>query len=211
MKMLAFAAVAATALVAMASPAAATDFSFTGNLANQDTVQTFDFVVGALSNVTLRTYSYAGGTNAAGTVIARGGFDPILSLYDTSNGNRVAQNDDGGCGQVNADAVSGRCWDTSLTTALNAGTYRVAISMYDNFGPANLSGTFPGVTCCAGFDDVSGVANNPRDSHWAFDVLNVESASQGGAAPEPATWAMMIGGLGLAGATLRHRRRLAVA
>lgn len=214
MKILALAAVAASALVVIASPAAAADFSFTGTFSSDNNVQFFNFSVGAPSNVTLRTWSYAGGTNAAGQVIARGGFDPILGLYDASSGALINQNDDGGCGQVAADAVSGACYDTYLTSALGAGTYTVAVSEYDNFGPGNLSGIFPGANCCTGFNDVSGAANNPRDGHWAFDVLNVQSADQGpttGGVPEPASWALMLGGFGLAGATLRHRRRLALA
>lgn len=185
MKMLALAAVAASALAVIASPAAATDFSFTGTFSSDNNVQFFDFTVGAPSTVTLRTWSYAGGTNAAGQTIARGGFDPILSLYDTSSGNRINQNDDGGCTNVAADSVSGQCWDTYLTSPLGIGTYRVAVSEYNNFGPSNLSGIFPGATCCTGFNDVSGAPSNPRDGHWAFDVLNVESATQGGAVPEP--------------------------
>ena len=38
----------------------------------------------ATSTVTLQTYGYAGGTNAAGQVIAQGGFDPILALFDST-------------------------------------------------------------------------------------------------------------------------------
>src|SRR5262245_40873387 len=99
------AAVAASSLAA-ASAASADNFSFTGNLANDDAVQFFDFSVGSTSAVTLRTWSYAGGTNAAGQVIARGGFDPILSLYDLATGDRIGVNDDGGCSLVAADTNS---------------------------------------------------------------------------------------------------------
>jgi hypothetical protein len=200
------AALAATAMIALASPAAATDFSFVGTLANDDQVLFFDFTVGAPSSVTLRTYSYAGGVNAAGAVIARGGFDPILSLYSLATGVKLYSNDDGGSALAPEDSVSGEAWDTFLLVAgLPAGSYRVAVSEYDNAGPGSLSGVFNG-SSSVGFSDVSQVLNNPRDGHWAFDILNVRSASQVGV-PEPATWGLMIGGLGLAGAMLRRRRQ----
>src|SRR5438309_8531640 len=102
----------AATLALSGAPAAAANFSYTGTLSNPDQVLLFDFVVGAPSTVTLRTYSYAGGTNAAGTVIPRGGFDPILALFDAS-GNEINQNDDGG-GNVPADAVTGANFDTFL-------------------------------------------------------------------------------------------------
>lgn len=202
MKKFSLAALAASALIVMAAPAAATDFSFTGNFATDDDVAFFNFNVGASSLVTLVTYSYAGGVNAAGQTIAAGGFDPILSLYD-STGAKVGENDDGGPGQVPIDTTSGNYWDTFFQATLGAGTYTVAVSQYSNFGPNNLSGAFPG-SGTSNFEDDSG---NIRDSHWAFDVLGVDSATQpGGAVPEPATWAMMITGFAGAGAMLRRRR-----
>ncbi len=194
-------AAAATAALA-AVPTKANDFSFTGSLPTPGTVQSFDFNVGAPSVVTLRTYSYAGGTNAHGMVIARGGFDPILALFSLPGGALINQNDDGGCGLVAADAVSGRCWDTYLSSSLAAGNYRVSIQVYPNFanGP-NFSDGFRGAST---FTDVSGVPNNPRDSHWAFDILNVNEAVQN-TVPEPASWALMIAGFGLVGTALRRR------
>lgn len=195
---------ASAALLSTAANAA--DFSFTGALPDPNTVQFFDFTVGAPSNVTLRSWSYAGGVNAAGATIARGGFDPILALFDLSNGNKINENDDGGCGLVAADAVSGQCWDTFLTSSLGAGTYRVSVQVYPNFAPNNLSGTFAGAST---FADVSGAANNPRSNQWAFDILGVESATQG-AVPEPASWALLIAGFGLTGAAMRRRRQTVV-
>jgi hypothetical protein len=60
------------------------DFSFTENLTNGNEVQPFNFtVIENFAEVTLRTWSYAG-ENAAGTEIDRGGFDPILTLFNAS-------------------------------------------------------------------------------------------------------------------------------
>ncbi|MFT3977957.1 MAG: DVUA0089 family protein [Sphingomonas bacterium] len=183
-----------------AAPAIAADYSFTGTLPGADDVLFFDFNVASTSNIVLRTWSYAGGVNAAGTTIARGGFDPILSLYDVASGLRVAQNDDGGCGSVAADAVTSLCYDTYLTSTLDPGSYRVAVTAYSNFAPNALGGTFGGD---GSFTDTSG---NLRDSHWAFDILNVDSAVGPGAVPEPATWAMMILGFGAIGFAMRRAR-----
>ena len=198
--------IAVTAALLAAGPAAAANFSFTGSLATPGTVQFFDFNVGAASTVTLRTWSYAGGVNAAGDTIARGGFDPILGLFALPGGARINQNDDGGCGNVAADAVSGRCWDTFLTSVLSPGDYRVSVQVYPNFAGDNLSDPFAGATT---FDDVSGTPNNPRSNLWAFDILNVNSAQVVPGIPEPASWAMLIAGFGLVGAAARRRRIIA--
>ena len=206
--------------IALAVPARAADFSFVGSFAQDDSVQLFDFVVGATSNVTLRTWSYAGGVNAAGATIARGGFDPILALFDSS-GALINQNDDGGCGLVAAD-LTGACWDTFLSASLGAGTYTVSVMQFDNFaiGP-NLANGFvrsgqgnftPGLSNCAAgqnqFEDVSGSADCGRDGHWAFDILNVNAAeTRDGGVPEPATWMMLLLGFGAIGFGMRNRKK----
>jgi len=127
--------------VVAASLASAANFSFQGALTRDDEVQLFTFSVGSASTVTLRTWSYAGGVNAAGTTIARGGFDPILALFNSS-GAVINENDDGGT-NVPADAVTGSNFDTFLQSTLNPGTYTVSVMQYDNFaaGP-NLSNGF---------------------------------------------------------------------
>ncbi len=68
-----------TATGALAAPQ---DFSFRGTFGADDEVALFDFTANGASTVTLRTYSYAGGTQADGTPIAAGGFDPILTHFD---------------------------------------------------------------------------------------------------------------------------------
>jgi hypothetical protein len=198
-------------VLASVASAMAADFSFTGNLQQDDNVQLFTFSVGAPSNVTLRTWSYAGGTNAAGQAIPRGGFDPILALFD-STGALVGQNDDGGPLFVPADAVTGAYYDTFLQLALGAGSYSVSVMQYNNFavGP-NLSNGF-GLTGQPNFTQAwSGgnpgyfydVTGNHRDGHWAFDILGVESANQS-TVPEPSTFLLL--GAGLGGLALLRRK-----
>ncbi|WP_375291008.1 DVUA0089 family protein [Qipengyuania sp.] len=190
---------AAGALAISSAPATAADFSFVGSLSDPNDVLFFDFDVGSLSSVTLRTFSYAGGTNAAGTFIAGGNFDPILSLYNLSTGLRVGQNDDGGCSLVDPDPTTGACFDTFLQTELGAGSYRVAVTAFSNFGPETLSGEFRNTG-----------SFNGRGTNFAFDVLNVDTAIGPGGVPEPTTWALFILGFGVVGASLRSRRQQVV-
>ena len=58
----------ASALALFSTPAMAADQSFTGTLSDPNQVLLFNFTVGSPSNVTLRTWSYAGGVN--GTFLA---------------------------------------------------------------------------------------------------------------------------------------------
>ena len=183
-------ALAVSALIAAASYGA--DYSFSGNLAGDNDVQLFNFTVGAASTVTLRTWSYAGGTNAAGNLIAEGGFDPILALFD-STGLLINQNDDGGS-LVAADSVTGAHYDTYLSSVLSAGDYTVAVMQYANFalGP-NLSSGFQG-SGTTNFRDVTG---DLRTSAWEFDILNVAQASTTGVPDGGDSLLLVSAGLGL--------------
>lgn len=188
--------------------AAAADYSFTGNFRTDNEVAMFGFSVGSASTVQLRTWSYAGGTNAAGTAIARGGFDPVLTLF-MGDGTRIGGQDDGGCALVATDAVTGQCWDTNFTSALAAGNYIATIQQFNNFAAgANLSDGFlfdgaANANFRNGFVDAS---DNKRDSHWAFDILNVNQADvPTTAVPEPGTFVLL--GLGILGMAVRRKQR----
>lgn len=193
----------------------AATFSFTGTFGADDEVQLFNFSVGATSNITLRTWSYAGGVQADGNVVAAGGFDPILALFDSS-GVLIGQNDDGGCALVPADPNTGMCWDTFLTASLAAGDYMVALMQSNNFanGP-NLSDGFartgqPFFTAASGcsngqFCDVSGGSGNNRTNFWAFDILNAVSASTPPEVPLPAAAWLFLAGAGALAALRRAK------
>lgn len=107
-------------LICTGTGSAASFFSFNGNFTADDNVQLFNLSVGATSNVEFRTWSYAGGTNAAGQVIPEGGFDPILALFG-STGALFAQNAPSATGVAQAASRASpnsrlRCTCTDIST-----------------------------------------------------------------------------------------------
>lgn len=188
-------------LLVAPSSAWADNLSFTGTFSGDDQVRLFNFTVSPFSTVTVRTWSYAGGVNAAGDSIADGGFDPVLSLFD-STGSLVDFSDDGLVDDVANDPTTGLALDSYLEIELDAGTYLLALTQSDNFavGP-NFSNGFTR----AGEGNFTGgpfldLAGNQRNGQWAVDILG---ASQ--PIPEPAT--LLLLGTGLAGAAVSRLRR----
>jgi hypothetical protein len=126
----------------------------------------FDFTVSSASEVTLRSYSYAGGTNAQGQMIQGGGFDPILALFDAA-GVFIADNDDGGPTNVPTDPSTGAAFDVFFKSVLQPGSYKVAVTAFPNFAVRpNLSNGFSGGGTLGG-----------RSPGFAFDVLGASAAS----------------------------------
>jgi hypothetical protein len=208
---------AAFALFSLASitSASAATFSFVGSFDSDDNVQLFNFTVGAPSMVTLRSLSYAGGTNGAGTLISSGGFDPILALFDGS-GTLIGQNDDGAGAPV--DLTTGRAYDTIYSALLAAGNYVVSVMQYNSFavGPSLANGfsrdgqgnfTGPAYNCSQGF--FCDVGANNRNANWAFDIEGVESASVSDV-PVPAALPLMAAGLGMLGLGARRKMKKTV-
>jgi hypothetical protein len=192
------------------APAYAANFSFVGNFQDRNDVQLVNFRVGASPSVTIRTHSYAGGINAAGNLIARGGFDPFITIFNAAGDWTFLQNDDGRCfSEVAMDAVTGRCYDSFLTRNLAPGDYIAALLVLPN-RPAGLN-LGAGFTNTGNLTDSAGFL---RTGAWAIDFLNVESASLPGVGnpgvPEPASWALMIAGFGLTGAAIRRRAKVGV-
>jgi len=167
--------------------ASADNFSFTGTFLTDDEMPSFTVTIAAASTVVIRTWGYAGGVNAAGQTIPRGGLDPYIALFD-SNGVLIAQNDDG-AGFVATDPNTGAAKDSYLTEgALPAGTYTVVLTEHDNFanGP-NLAngfheqnnGDFTAMYGCTNgkfCDDTFVNPYNNRTGFWALDIDGVISA-----------------------------------
>jgi hypothetical protein len=66
--------------------------------------------------------------------------------------------------------------------------------------------------CCgAAYQNINAASSYVNDNATGSDFTNFAFRVDGGAVPEPASWALMIGGFGLAGAALRRRRQMAAA
>ena len=172
------------AIVALISPAFGADFSFIGAFAQDDERRQFTFTLIQPGTVLIRTWSYAGGVNLKGVRIEAGGFNPSLSLFD-STGLLLATNRSGGCEKVAPDPVTTWCWDAFIATSLPSGTYQLVLTESENtpMGPYladpftyDGAGNFtpaPGVNAPAGFWDFS---PNRRNNSYALDISGVDSA-----------------------------------
>jgi len=196
-------------LVALSAPAAGASLSFSGTLAQDDSIATFDFSLESPGSVTLQTFSYSGGVNAGGVVIGAGGFDPVVSLFD-GLGNLVQTWDDAvpECNGVASDPVTSECFDVLAEVSLPAGSYLVAITQFDNqpLGPDFAAGfrqtgaNFTAIFECANgqFCDVDA---DSRTAFWAADVSGATVV------PAPATLGLLS--LGLGALVARRSRRAA--
>lgn len=208
----------------------AANISFTGSFTYDTDLQFFTFtVLSPTSDVTLRTWSYSGGTNAAGQTIPSGGFEPYLNLY-LADGTQMNPGMAGPCvSNLQPDPITGVCGDVYYPTSRSypggtwdAGTYTVVLSTFANPGIGNLSDGFfasqvlglpvpSNFTCQIGSPGYQGSpATAPvdgafcdewspgvqRTGHWALDILNVDSATEQSAVPEPASLSLaLLGGL----------------
>jgi hypothetical protein len=142
----------------MTPVAHATNISFTGTFTHDTDLQYFTFTLAnPTAGVALRTWSYAGGTNAAGQVIADGGFEPYLNLY-MADGTQMNPGWSGPCtvpttgnpvADLLPDPTSGACADVYYPTTQSfpggiwaPGTYTVVLSSFANPGIGNLPDGF---------------------------------------------------------------------
>lgn len=76
-----------------------------------------------------------------------------------------------------------------------------------SYGVVDAPGSAPNVFTVSGLGFVGDTftVTAVRNNAWVF-LSEVSFASKSGAVPEPATWALMIGGFGMTGAAMRRRR-----
>jgi MYXO-CTERM domain-containing protein len=190
-------------------------------LANPEDVFTATATLASPGTLTLQTWGFGGGTNAAKTVIPAGGFDPLVAVFMGTglSATFVEGTSDilsnyppsAGCppaGTVTIGSVAGNCGDVFMALSLSAGTYTVVLSDAAYIPNAVFSGAG---TLDDGFFDLTGGAFQTcladgsacidDTANWALDV----SVSGSSATPEPAAWGMA--GLGLLGLAAVARLR----
>jgi hypothetical protein len=153
------------------------------------------FTVSAASEMQAVTFSYGGGVNGAGTTIDPGGFEPYLSLFDSSGGFLASTLFGTTCpAGANTNATSGQCFDVSLDGGtLLPGTYQIAIGAFENMSFAENSGAG---TLADGFTGL-GILADGEDMHYAFDIVLSSTAP----VPEPSEiWFLAAALLTLVGA-----------
>ncbi len=206
---------AALLIGTLPAPAAAGTWSVNGHFTHDDELAQFTLDLPAEDVLSVRSWSYGGGSNAAGQAIAGGGFAPVLALFDADGWLLQLAHGSGNenvCSVLGSTApASGFCWDAAFSTPLAAGRYTLVLSQDGNEPPANwLSGSYAkaGVPDYTGQDFLSQadrrfiqVDGTPRTGAWALDI----TAS---AVPEPAGALLMLLGLaGFAGQRLGRRQR----
>ena len=224
------------ALMLVAGSAAAADFSFTGVFSHDTDVRFYTFTVLApTSGVTIRTWSYSGGTNAAGALIPSGGFEPVISLW-SPGGYAMNPGYSGPCGGVLLpDPITGACGDVYDPTTLSfpggvwdPGTYTLAISLYSNPAVGNWGDGFlaaawgipvpSNYSCQVG---APGVQGNPPTvpvtgpfcdefvagvERTGFCALDITNVDRAGELPEPGTASLVL--IPVIACVLGLRRRL---
>jgi len=214
----------------------AESLSYTGTLGTPEDVFETTFVLTAADTVTFQTWGFGGGTNAAGQVIAAGGFDPLIALFSgpaatativvDGFGNPLADADNlsnspwsfvGNCPAAGTVAIWGDndCGDDYLQAALSAGTYTLLLTdanyipnaIYDN---GALSEGFTDLT--AGVfqtcDPVSNACISPN-GNYAVDIVSAQSDLTT-PIPEPSSLPLLFTGLAvLAGMKPFTKRRMA--
>jgi hypothetical protein len=208
--------------------AAAGNISFTGTFTQDDQLELFQFTAPSASLV-VRTWGYAGGTNANGQLIAAGGFDPILSVFDATGGllasSPLIDTNNDGAG-VDPDPTNGNAFDSLLAlNSLNAGgTYVLILSENNNapngttygdgFSQAGMGNFTADVFGCGG---TAPFCENPfepqRDGSWAVDISGVRDAidiTNAGESTVPEPTSMLLFCTGLTGFALLRRRGIHV-
>lgn len=168
-------AAAALLLSFTANASLITSKSFTGNFDNDESRYYIQFDVTAdNSQVDFTSWGYAGGINAEGTVIADGGFDSQLFIFD-SIGNLLESDDD----DSNVEsASSGNSWDAFISRSLSTGTYFAVLTQYNS---DFLSGDLvTGNWSLSGTDNFEDADGNFRTSAFAFDISGENLANIGG-------------------------------
>jgi hypothetical protein len=178
--------------------------SKTGTFATPEDTEAFTLILTSSGNVTLQTYGFGGGTNAAGTLISPGGFDPFVGLFAGTGlaatlidgTSEILTNYTGGCppaGTVSVGSLKNQCGDVTLQFKdLAAGAYTVFLTEGEYLPNAvfesPLGDGFTDLT--AGVFQTCEDANNRKTDTgaWALDITTAATSR----APAPADTALVL-------------------
>ncbi len=178
-------------------PASAT-LLFQGDFLQDDQRATFSFTVVSPGAVLFQTLGYAGGT-VGPDIVPAGGFDPVLSLFDSTGSLIALNNDDPGAA---IDPVTGIGLDSLLSLSLAAGNYTLVLTESDNVtvGPDLAAGftrtgqgNFTGPVFIGGPGAFWDSSPTQRNNLWALAVDGVEQSAT--VVPEPNTILTLSSGI----------------
>lgn len=191
-KLLVIAAAALSALSAISAQAA--NISFSGQLVYNTDVVHIDFTLAQAGDVTLWTDSWQSGLN----------FDPVLGLFGGGTLLQVIDDNDA------LIANAGYYDPGALLSNLAAGSYRLTLgAAYNNpVGPSladgfALGGSTPIKLVDWNQPSYNVNANDQKGGLWQVHLTGVEQAA---VVPEPAHWALLVGGLLMLRTRLRARQ-----
>ena len=182
------------------------------------------FALAGSTSVTVQTYGFGGGTNAAGTAIPSGGLDSLVALFSglptsarilMSGGNSIASDPAttqffSGCPPAGVVAIGGEslCGDNMLTATLAAGTYTLLLSDagYEPFA-FNPGDPSPyDLTAASSYGDLTGGVFQTCNDHGQCISPNGEFAVDL-LTPVPEPGALRLLGSILAGLIWKRKRR----
>jgi len=178
------------------------NYTYSGNLTHYNDVLFFNITMDEPGSVTMFSSSWV-----------RGGFDPILAIWDSS-GNKIYQQDDGhntGTTWVNGIEYAHGAWDSYFTTdPLAVGLYSISIAVFANFSVSNsLADGFR-------YDGDADAWLDASRSFFEFHILGVASVEvieptpdpNPAPTPEPGTVLLMGAGLlGMLGMRKRFNKK----
>jgi PEP-CTERM motif len=177
--------------------------------------QPFTVTGAGLTAVTIQTYGFGGGMNAAGATISSGGFDSLVALFSAApetiltdgSGNPIASIPGTtqffpGCPPAGTVSIGGGpvCGDSALTASIGPGSYNLVLSDADYIPFAVNPGPPISSLLSDGFGDLTGGVFQTCDSdgncisdnaNFAVDILFSQTQST----PEPSALLLLAAGL----------------
>lgn len=184
--------------------------TLTGESGSAGSVVLESFTLTSASDVTIYTTSYGGGMNLDGTTSGAGGFQPNITLYN-STGFVVANQSPSFSPIANPDPSNGWKGDGYLTDAdATAGTYYVTLTDWQNQMSINASGLNLSTAAYTQFSGPGGTSfqdaqGNTRTGAYALNIM-ATPLSSGSTVPEPASFLLVLPVLA-AVALLNRKRR----